>query len=692
MKVGAHAFIFLYLLGSLGETVGAITVAPTRAEVEAMYSAAAQELEAGNYAASLEKLDALDARQPDLAAAKNLRGVALMRMGEYGRAEKALQKARELDPDFWEARFNLAEAPFLAKNWTEARDRFLALAKEPDEEARGATAELIQFKILLTYLEQDKARAAQAIADRLKGSSVSPAYYYAQAAMAFHIQDETGARVNLRAAEKAFSAQLNRLFVQSFYEIGWLEKPAGATPVTLEVTSPGDRIATAQAAFGKAKRAFREGDFERATELLDEVEAAMPNQAVTYNLRGEILLAQGKEAEAESAFRNALVADPQSIEARQNLARIPFRKHDYETARKQLEELLGAISGEKPQRQREQLIRYQIYLALLREGRESAAQKALEEFKMMDQTPALYYAQAAWAFQHGNPKQAGNWVANATNLFSAEQNRAFASSLADLGWLAEGAAGLRASGSPALTNASPAPAATAAVTTASSTPKKIALTTPTPRPKTIALTTPSPRPKTIALTTPSPSPKVIALTTPASVLEPETSAAPVAAASVTPSPTPAPAWNPVPAPVIAKNESTTSTPPPAPEASVAPKHQASRAEEKSAEEEEQPSAPRKKKRTARARSKKVEEKSRRKAGPVEVRRAIAVSPIPAAGSDQPATAPPEPHENLGDKVRELVLQTFRPREVNNAAGSGQSAPPPPPSPSPTATLAREPRN
>ena len=672
MKVGASALIFLIVLWSLGESFGATTVAPTKAEVETMYAAAAQELEAGDYGQTLEKLDALDARQPDVAAAKNLRGVALMRMGEYGPAEKALQKARELDPDFWEARFNLAEVPFLAKNWAEARDRFIALGKEPNEHVRGATAELIQFKILVTFLGQNKEKEAQAIADRLKGSSVSPAFYYGQAALAFHAQDETGARVNLRAAEKAFSPQLNKLFVQSFYEIGWLAKPEGTTPVTLEVTSPSDRIATAQAAFGKAQRALHAGDFERAGQLLDEVEAAMPNQAITYNLRGDILLEQGKEGEAESAFRNALVADPQSIEARQNLARIPFRKHDYETARKQLEELLGAITGDKQPRQREQLIRYQIYLTLLREGRESAAQKALEEFKMMDQTPALYYAQAAWAFQHGNTKQAGNWVANAANLFSTEQNRVFASSLADLGWLPEGTTGSPEPG--ALTNVTPAPSAAASLTTPSPTPKEIALTTPSPTPKQIALTTPASTPKKVRLTTPSPSP------------EPEASAGPIVAATAAPSPTPAPTETP--APVIAKKETTTETPPPEPEASVASRHRASRAKKKSAEDEEQSSTKRKTKRTKRETT---EEKPRTNGGPIEVRRAIAVSPIPPAGSTQPGTVTPEPRQNLGDKVRNLLLYPFQRREENNAGTAPvQSAPTA--NPSPTASPSRGPRN
>jgi hypothetical protein len=118
---------------------------------------------------------------------------------------------------------------------------------------------------------------------------------------------------------------------------------------------------------------------------------------------------------------------------------LPFKKRQFEASRREFESLLGSISGDKKERRREQLIRYQIYLTLLLEARDAAAQKALEEFKMMDDTPALYYAQAAWAFQHGNPQQASNWIANAGNLFSAELNREFAGPLTDAGWLNNGA-------------------------------------------------------------------------------------------------------------------------------------------------------------------------------------------------------------------------------------------------------------
>ncbi len=424
--------VFIILLGLV--SVAANVVAPTKSELEMMYAGAAQALNGGNVSEALKQLDAIDARQPDMAAAKNLRGVALMRMGEYDLAEKTLQKARELDPSLWEARFNLAEVPFLRKTWREARRGFEALAGEKSEQAQGTTGDLIQFKILLTYLMEGKESKALEIVDRLQATSTSPAYYCGKAAVAFRHKQKPEGVAALKAAEKSFSPTINKLFLESFYEAGLMEKPEGNVPVALEVASRTDLVGRAQENFAKAEQAYRQGDYEAGLQLLDQIDATESNQAVSFNLRGKILLAQGKDGAAETALQKAVAVDPQFLEARFNLAQIPFRNREYDSARKELEAILGSIAGGKQQRQWEQLIRYQIFLTILLEGRDGPAQKALDEFKMMDDTPALYYGQAAWAFQHGNPKLGNNWVANARNLFPEDLNEAFATPLDDLGW------------------------------------------------------------------------------------------------------------------------------------------------------------------------------------------------------------------------------------------------------------------
>ena len=51
----------------------------------------------------------------------------------------------------------------------------------------------------------------------------------------------------MATAEKNFSPQLNKLFAESLYEVGWLEKQAGETRAALEITSPAEKAAKSKA-------------------------------------------------------------------------------------------------------------------------------------------------------------------------------------------------------------------------------------------------------------------------------------------------------------------------------------------------------------------------------------------------------------------------------------------------------------
>jgi Tfp pilus assembly protein PilF len=152
MKIRKFAIILVLVLSSFA----ANGVAPSNAELEAMYDKAFREFDANNYEQALKDLDAIDEKQPELAESQNLRGVIAMRQKEYDKAEAALRRALAADPKFWNARFNLAEIPFLQKNWPEARKRFQELLAGNASELQGEATQLIQYKILLTYLLEGK--------------------------------------------------------------------------------------------------------------------------------------------------------------------------------------------------------------------------------------------------------------------------------------------------------------------------------------------------------------------------------------------------------------------------------------------------------------------------------------------------------------------------------------------------------
>jgi len=435
-------------------------VAPSKTELEGMYDKAFREFDASNYEQALKDLDAIDARQPDLAESQNLRGVILMRQKDYQQAEAALQKALAADPKFWNARFNLAEIPFLEKNWAEGRKRFQDLLSGNASELQGEATQLIQYKIMITYLMEGKETMVESMLAKFELSPNTPAAHYANAAIALNKKDEKAAKDALTTAEKSFSPQLNKLFAESLYEVGWLEKPAGQTRAALELNSAAERVAKtkefARAKFDEAEQSLQQRDLTAARKFIDEADAADPNRAQVINLRGEILLEQKEFDQAETEFKKAAKVDPKFRDAQYNLAQVPFKKKDYAKARERFESLFSTTSGVDKDRAA-QLIKYKVYLTYLLEGKDSRAQKMMEQFQFTGDTPALYYAQAAWEFKHDNAPKANDWVTSARKIYPPALNGVFSDAFYDLGWLQSPS--LAASPAPALADAGPAESA-----------------------------------------------------------------------------------------------------------------------------------------------------------------------------------------------------------------------------------------
>ena len=218
---------------------------------------------------------------------------------------------------------------------------------------------------------------------------------------------------------------------------GWKNLPANRR-LALEITSTEERSdrmkADAKANFEKAERAFQERDFDGAAKLLDLAEEGNPSELAFANLRGEILLEQGKFDEAETAFRKVLAGDPKSREAQYNFAQVPFKKGDYAKARERFEALFAEAPGDE-KNPAAQLIKYKIFMTLLLEGKDAEAERLMNQFKFTGDTPALYYAHAAWEYEHGRTEQGRDWVTSAEKIYPPALNLIFANSFYDLSWL-----------------------------------------------------------------------------------------------------------------------------------------------------------------------------------------------------------------------------------------------------------------
>src|SRR5437899_277358 len=361
-----------------------------------------------------------------------------MRQGLYDKAEAALSEARGLDQKFWNARFNLAEIPFLKKDWAEARKRFQELLTSNAAELQGRATQLIQYKILLTYLLEGNDTMVDSILAKFELSPDTPAVHYANAAISLQGQNIPEAKSWMAAAEKNFSSQLNKLFAESLYEIGWLQKQPGQQRPAVQLLSPEERTsktkAVAKTQFEQALQAHEQRDFDSAARLAEQADTAEPNQPQVLNLRGAILLEQQKYDEAEGFFKQTLKADPKFREAQFNLADVPFRNKDYAKARDRFQALLKQTPG-GDKNQAAQLINFKVFLTYLLEGKDSRAQKLMEQFQFSGDTPALYYAEAAWEFQHDNVDKANDWITSARKIYPSASNTLYAGGFYDLGWL-----------------------------------------------------------------------------------------------------------------------------------------------------------------------------------------------------------------------------------------------------------------
>jgi hypothetical protein len=200
----------------------------TISELGAMYDNALRAYNANNFPEALKQLDAIDARQP-VAQSQNLRGVIMMRQSIYDKAEAALNEALRIDPKLRPARYNLAEIAFRERDWAQARERFQGLLSgDAASELQGEAAQLLQYKILLTYLFENKESMVDSLLAKLALSPDTPAAYYANVAIALQQNKPEKAKEWMAQAEKNFSPRLNGLFAQSLYELGLLLRQAGA--------------------------------------------------------------------------------------------------------------------------------------------------------------------------------------------------------------------------------------------------------------------------------------------------------------------------------------------------------------------------------------------------------------------------------------------------------------------------------
>ena len=183
-------------------------------------------------------------------------------------------------------------------------------------------------------------------------------------------------------------------------------------------------------ALASARRDFLDGKNDAALATLDAAEKRGLTNGKVSELRGYILLEQGKFEEAIKAFEIAKSQDKLTYD-RLHIGDVLARQNKWEEARASyqagLKETDILMTNER--------LRFGVFLSNLGLKDEEQARMALDLITFPTESAAYYYAQAAWAFAHGSKREGDEWVKRARDLFGGKSTDWFERHLYDFGWL-----------------------------------------------------------------------------------------------------------------------------------------------------------------------------------------------------------------------------------------------------------------
>jgi tetratricopeptide (TPR) repeat protein len=158
---------------------------------------------------------------------------------------------------------------------------------------------------------------------------------------------------------------------------------------------------------------FNDNKIDAALAKLQKLQQAMPDDPSVLNLLGSAYSRKKDYAAAEEYFRKALDEIGDYFPAAFNLGEILFLQKKYTESRDYFQKLRTKDSGNE-------LLQYKIALCDILTGEDDRAKKSMNLIKYPGDSPAWYYAQAAWEFKHSNAKKGREYIRVAKSIFGSK--------------------------------------------------------------------------------------------------------------------------------------------------------------------------------------------------------------------------------------------------------------------------------
>lgn len=190
------------------------SASPTPVNTALLFEGALEDFQRNDLEKAEKKLDAIEKAGDVSPIVFNMLGAVWTKKKDYAKANEYFNRALEMDPTFFPALFNRGEVLFLEKKYPEALDYFSQL------QLSARDYDLLLFKIYLCHLLLNDPESAQAMLDRIKNHSNSPAWYYAQAAWEITNNQQGKAKKYLKNAKVLFPEKI-QIFEDTFTDLGW---------------------------------------------------------------------------------------------------------------------------------------------------------------------------------------------------------------------------------------------------------------------------------------------------------------------------------------------------------------------------------------------------------------------------------------------------------------------------------------
>jgi predicted Zn-dependent protease len=199
-----------------------------------------------------------------------------------------------------------------------------------------------------------------------------------------------------------------------------------ATAAHAQLSAPSSDEA-AQAAIERVLADFEAKKYDDALAKLEELQKARPDDPLVINLIGSVYTKKQNYQKAERSFRESLEKQPGFFPAQYNLGELLFLQEKYPAAREHFQAMRGSDA-------RNELLQFKVALCDLLAGETDRAKRVMNAIKYPGDSPAWYYAQAAYEQQQGNTAKAREFVRGAKFVYGPEKTALFDETFENLGY------------------------------------------------------------------------------------------------------------------------------------------------------------------------------------------------------------------------------------------------------------------